>query len=93
VQLVLEFDNMETVKRAVEIQNGVSIVPETAVRAEVEAGLLATVEFSDPLMRRPLGALIRRSARVSPALREFFALLEQTTTSEADSSSEGKSKT
>jgi LysR family transcriptional regulator, transcriptional activator of the cysJI operon len=93
VKLVLEFDNIETVKRAVEIENGVSIVPETAVRDEVAAGLLATVEFSDPELRRPLGALIRRSARVSPALREFLALLEQTTTSEADSSSEGKSKT
>ena len=77
VQLVLEFDNIETVKRAVEIQNGVSIVPETAVRAEVDAGLLATVEFSDPVMRRPLGALIRSSDRVSPALREFLALLNK----------------
>ena len=82
VKLVLEFDNIETVKRAVEIENGVSLVPEKAVRDEVEAGLLATVEFSDPELRRPLGALIRRSARVSPALREFLALLEQTTTSE-----------
>jgi hypothetical protein len=36
----------------------------------VEAGMLATAEFSDPVMRRPLGALIRRSARVSPALRD-----------------------
>jgi len=80
VKLVLEFDNVETVKRAVEIENGVSIVPEKAVRAEVEAGSLATVEFSDPELQRPLGALIRRSARVSPALRELLALLEQTMT-------------
>ncbi|HEY5706730.1 MAG TPA: LysR family transcriptional regulator [Terrimicrobiaceae bacterium] len=86
VNLVLEFDNIETVKRAVEIENGVSIVPETTVRNEVAAGLLATVEFADPTLRRPLGALIRRSARVSPALREFLALLEKTTTSDADSS-------
>ena len=57
VKLVLEFDNIETVKRAVEIENGVSIVPETAVRAEVEADLLAAVEFNDPSLRRPLGAL------------------------------------
>ncbi len=93
VKLVLEFDSIETVKRAVEIENGVSIVPEKAVRDEVEAGLLATVAFSEPELQRPLGALIRRSARVSPALREFLALLEQATTAEADSSSEGKSKT
>ena len=62
VKLVLEFDNIETVKRAVEIENGVSLVPEKAVRDEVEAGLLATMEFSDRELRRPLGALIRRSA-------------------------------
>ena len=77
MKLVLEFDNIETVKRAVEIENGVSIVPETTVRAEVEAGLLTAVDFADPEMRRPLGALIRRSARISPALREFLALLKQ----------------
>jgi DNA-binding transcriptional LysR family regulator len=94
VKLVLEFDNIETVKRAVEIENGVSIVPEKAVRDEVEAGLLATVAFSEPELQRPLGALIRRSARVSPALREFLALLEQATTAGADStSSEERSRT
>ncbi|HEY5777982.1 MAG TPA: LysR family transcriptional regulator [Terrimicrobiaceae bacterium] len=78
-KLVLEFDNIETVKRAVEIENGVSIVPEEAVRDEVEAGLLATVEFNDPPLQRPLGALIRRSARISPAMRELLTLLEKTT--------------
>jgi LysR family transcriptional regulator, transcriptional activator of the cysJI operon len=95
VKLVLEFDNIETVKRAVEIENGVSIVPEAAVRDEVEAGLLAAVEFGDPALRRPLGALIRRSARISPALREFLTLLEQTTASESDGQvrSDGKAKT
>ncbi|MGB8464209.1 MAG: LysR family transcriptional regulator substrate-binding protein, partial [Terrimicrobiaceae bacterium] len=90
VKLVLEFDNIETVKRAVEIENGVSIVPEKAVRDEVGAGVLATVEFSDPTLRRPLGAVIRSSARVSPALREFLALLEKTTASEASSSPKDK---
>ncbi len=82
VKLVLEFDNIETVKRAVEIENGVSIVPGKAVRDEVEAGLLATVEFNDPQLQRPLGALIRRSARISPAMRELLALLERTTVSD-----------
>ena len=83
MKLVLEFDNIETVKRAVEIENGVSIVPETAIRAEVEAGALAAVEFSDPALRRPLGALIRRSARISPALREFLELLTPKESSES----------
>jgi DNA-binding transcriptional LysR family regulator len=84
VKLVLEFDNIETVKRAVEIENGVSIVPENAIRSEVDAGMLVAVEFADPALRRPLGALTRRSARISPALREFLALLEQKSASEVD---------
>ena len=88
VKLVLEFDNIETVKRAVEIENGVSIVPEAAVRDKVEAGVLAAVELSDPSLRRPLGALIRRSARISPALREFLALLDKTPETEGDERSD-----
>ncbi|MGA7392322.1 MAG: LysR family transcriptional regulator [Terrimicrobiaceae bacterium] len=87
VKLVLEFDNIETVKRAVEIENGVSIVPENAVRTEVETGMLVALEFGDPALRRPLGALTRRSARISPALREFLALLEQKSAREGDDQS------
>jgi len=78
VKLALEFDNIETVQRAVEVENAVSIVPETAVRHEVESGSLVAMEFEAKDMLRPLGALIRRSARVSPALREFLLLLENT---------------
>ena len=83
VKLVLEFDNIETVKRAVEIENGVSIVPEAAIQAEVETGALVAIEFNDSTFRRPLGALIRRSARVSPALREFLELLTPKESSES----------
>ncbi len=77
VQMVLEFDNIETVKKAVEVENGVSIVPETAVHAEVENGSLVAIEIEDPDMWRPLGAITRNSARVSPALREFLDKLTE----------------
>lgn len=78
VHLALEFDNIETVKRAVEVENGVSIVPATAVRNEVESGSLAAIEFEARDMWRPLGVLVRRAARISPAIREFLLLLENT---------------
>jgi DNA-binding transcriptional LysR family regulator len=78
VKMVLEFDNIETVKRAVEVENGVSIVPETAVRHEVESGSLRVIELEAADLWRPLGTLIRRSARISPALREFLLRLENT---------------
>lgn len=73
----IEFDNVETVKRAVEIENGISIVPENTVQQEIETGTLAAVEIEKPELWRPLGILLSRSHRRSPAAREFVALLKK----------------
>jgi DNA-binding transcriptional LysR family regulator len=78
VKMALEFDNIETVKRAVEVENGISLVPETTVRHEVSSGSLRAIDLEGEELWRPLGALVRRSARVSPALREFLLRLENT---------------
>jgi len=78
IKLALEFDNIETVKRAVEVETGVSIVPAAAVRNEVESSSLVAIEFEAKDMWRPLGVLVRRAARISPAVREFLLLLENT---------------
>ena len=54
----MEFDNIETVKRAVEIDAGVSIVPQGTVTQEVNKQTLAAVTLEDgsfyPSARRPL---------------------------------------
>ena len=71
----IEFDNIETVKRAVEIEQGVSIVPLATVRAEVKAGTLCAIPL-DPPLRRPIGILLKRNRPRTPALREFLALLQ-----------------
>ncbi len=72
----MEFDNIETVKRAVEIESGIAIVPRNTIHAEVAGGSLAAVDITRPSMVRPLGILLRRSRSLSPALREFVALLQ-----------------
>lgn len=71
----MEFDNIEMVKRAVEIESGVSIVPSNTVNKEVESGLLVAVTISDPRMVRPLGVISRRNRARSPAQKEFVAEL------------------
>ncbi len=71
----MEFDNIEMVKRAVEIESGVSIVPSNTVSKEVENGLLVAVAISDPRMMRPLGVISRRNRARSPAQKEFVAEL------------------
>jgi DNA-binding transcriptional LysR family regulator len=77
VHHAIEFDSVETVKRAVEIENGISIVPGRTVKQEVENGALAAVEITGPAMWRPLGLLLKRDRARSPAVREFLALLQQ----------------
>jgi DNA-binding transcriptional LysR family regulator len=70
-----EFDNIETVKRTVEIDGAVSILPETALANERRAGSLIPVEISSPDMWRPVGVVTKRNRAGSLALRRFLELL------------------
>lgn len=77
VHHVIEFDSVETVKRAVEIENGISIVPSRTVRQEVANAALVAVEIVNPQIWRPLAILLKRDRTRSPALREFLAQLQK----------------
>ena len=77
IEHTMEFDNIETVKRAVEIENGVSIVPQTSVADEARNGSLVPVEVESFDMWRPLGVLYRRHRAISPAQKQFVALLKE----------------
>jgi DNA-binding transcriptional LysR family regulator len=75
IEPVMEFDNVETVKRAVEIDAGIAIVPEATVRQEVSQGLLASIVIKGSKVTRPI-ALIHRKGRVmTPAMKKFAALI------------------
>jgi DNA-binding transcriptional LysR family regulator len=76
VKEVVEFDNIETVKRGVVIENAVSLVPSDSVRAEVESGTLCQVQVEGVDVCRPLGILRRRTKAVTPAMRELIAVLK-----------------
>jgi DNA-binding transcriptional LysR family regulator len=76
VKYVMEFDNVETVKRAVEIEAGVSIVPLSTVTQEVNKQTLAAVEIEDGEFFRPLAAIYKRNRVLSPAMKQFLALLK-----------------
>jgi LysR family transcriptional regulator, transcriptional activator of the cysJI operon len=72
-----EFDNIETVKRSVEIEEGISIVPLTTVEEERKAGRLNTVEIESVDMWRPIGLVQRRSRIQPPPVRAFVAMLKK----------------
>lgn len=77
INQTMEFDNIETVKRAVEIENGISIVPQNTVSAEADSGTLVAIDIEGPELWRPLGILLKRNRSRSPALREFINLLQK----------------
>jgi len=77
IRPVMEFDNIETVKRAVEINSGVSILPKTAVLQEVSMGTIKAVEFSNECFFRPTGIIVRKDKMLSRAGREFIELLHK----------------
>jgi DNA-binding transcriptional LysR family regulator len=75
IEPVMEFDNVETVKRAVEINAGIAILPQTTVSREEAQGLLKVLKFKNKTYRRPL-ALIHRKGRVlTPAMKKLIDLL------------------
>ena len=80
VQHVMEFDNIETVKRAVEIDAGISIVPLSTVSQEIAKQTLVAVPFDDAEFFRPLAALYKRTKVLSPAMRQFIDILKDNNT-------------
>ena len=75
VNYVMEFDNIETIKRSVEVGIGISILPETAVTNEVLSGMLVALNFTEGTFTRPLGIIHRKGKVFSVAVREFINLL------------------
>jgi DNA-binding transcriptional LysR family regulator len=75
VNVAMEFDNIETIKRAVEIEAGISILPLMTVEREVASRSLAVVRFAKAGYRRPLGILIKRGREIPTAMQRFLDVL------------------
>ncbi len=76
VRYIMEVDNIETIKRVVEIGSGISIVPEPSIAQEVKAETLKAIQFTDEVVVRPLGVISKRGRRFTPAAQEFIDFLQ-----------------
>jgi DNA-binding transcriptional LysR family regulator len=76
VCVTMEFDNIETIKRAIEIDAGVALLPEPTVLREVEAGTLVKVPLATDELVRPLGIIHRRGKELGSTARRFIELLQ-----------------
>jgi DNA-binding transcriptional LysR family regulator len=77
VRPVMEFDNIETIKRAVEIKSGISIMPQTAILQELSSGTIKAIAFSNEHFIRPTGIIVRKGKIFGQAGRYFIELLRK----------------
>lgn len=73
---IMTFDNIETVKKAVEINAGVAIVPQLTVLQEVKQGILSAMHFKGQKFNRPLAILYRKGRVLMPEMKKFIETLQ-----------------
>jgi DNA-binding transcriptional LysR family regulator len=76
VKKVAEFDNIETIKRAVQVGFGLAILPQPSVTDELRNGQLAVVKLAEKDWTRPVGVIYRSDRNLSLAAKKFVQLLE-----------------
>ena len=79
VNIVMEFDNIETIKQAISVGAGASILPQPTITKEVGARLLAAIPLAGRDLVRPLGIIHRRGKTLAPATARFLDLLRSAT--------------
>ncbi len=75
VKIVSEFDNIETIKQALEVFEAVSILPHPSIEREVQRNTLAEVFVEDVDLRRPVGIIHKRRKRLTPTAQQFISSL------------------
>jgi len=76
VKTVMEFDNIETVKRAVEIDAGISIVPQGTITQEIAKQTLVAIAIEDADCFRTLAAIYKKGKVLSPAMKQFISIVK-----------------
>jgi DNA-binding transcriptional LysR family regulator len=77
IEVELEFDNIENIKKAVEIGAGVALLPAPTVRREVDNGTLVALPLTEGRLVRPLGIIHHRQHKLSATVLLFMDLLRQ----------------
>jgi LysR family transcriptional regulator, transcriptional activator of the cysJI operon len=70
VKIVQEFDNVETLKRTLEIGESLSILPENTIQHEIQNGDLVSIDISNEELFRSIGIITRKDRPISKAIQE-----------------------
>ncbi len=75
----MNLDSVEAAKNMVRLGLGVSFLPRSAVRREVEFGSLTLIDLAEvPPVLLPTYLLLRRGQEIGPTARSFLKLLQET---------------
>jgi DNA-binding transcriptional LysR family regulator len=76
VNVTMHFDNIQSVKEAVALGSGITILPVRPMRAEIEQGRLVAIPVGAELVR-PVGIIHRRRKKFHRAAQCFLELLAE----------------
>jgi DNA-binding transcriptional LysR family regulator len=80
------FDNIESIKKAVELDAGIALLPFATVHREVAASSLVAIPLAGCRFTRPLGIIQSRQHNLSSTALRFRELLREVKTNDAASS-------
>ena len=75
IRMAMQFDNIQTIKEAVALGSGISILPARTMQAEIAQGRLVSIPLHAPELVRPVGIVHRKRKRFSNAVQSFLELL------------------
>jgi LysR family transcriptional regulator, transcriptional activator of the cysJI operon len=75
VNLVMHFDNIQMIKEAVALGQGISILPARTMQAEIEQGRLVAVKLNAPGLARPVGIVHRRKKKFNRATEALLGMM------------------
>jgi DNA-binding transcriptional LysR family regulator len=75
VETAPAFDNVEYIKRAVEVPGGAAVLPAATLARELAAGTIRALPFRDAGLSRPLAVIHRRAGDLGLAASRFLRLL------------------
>jgi DNA-binding transcriptional LysR family regulator len=76
MNVAMEFDNIETIKQAILLQSGVSILPRPSITREIENGIMVAVPLEMPELVRPIGIIHRRQRLLTPTADKLLEFLQ-----------------
>ena len=77
VKKIAEFDNIETIKRAVEVGFGIAILPSPSITEQERTGRLVVVPLAEKDWVRPVGVIYRSDRALSLAAKKFVGILTE----------------